>query len=339
MPTPELLSEIKELKQLFEDEVSTFGPFAIVGPVSAADVDDLKTAIDEQDAGDKTAADTTTRIPAASATIDAATNTGAGHKLEAASENEVSESADTNSENSDLEESATRKTIAPLKQTATEEPIKNKREPRMKSRSTTIEDKLPADSVLRSMTTLEEVEKYVAGTVLIPLDEARTNPVFGVGDPEAELMVIGEAPGADEDEKGEPFVGRAGQLLNKILASIDFQREEVYIANILKSRPPKNRNPLPDEIKEHIPVLHKQIALVNPRMILCVGKVAANTLLENNSSLGGMRQKLHDLCGVPVVVTYHPAALLRNPNWKKPTWEDVKFLRAQFEEIGAAKSS
>jgi DNA polymerase len=146
-------------------------------------------------------------------------------------------------------------------------------------------------------------------------------------------MVVGEAPGADEDEKGEPFVGRAGQLLNKILAAVDFAREDVYIANILKSRPPNNRNPQADEIEKHIPILHKQIELVGPKIILCVGKIAANALLGNSDSLGSMRGKLHDLSGTPVVVTYHPAALLRNPNWKKSTWEDVKFLRARHDEL------
>jgi len=187
--------------------------------------------------------------------------------------------------------------------------------------------------VLESMDSLAAVEEYVASTVLIPLDKTRINPVFGVGNPNANLMVVGEAPGADEDEKGEPFVGRAGQLLNKILAAVDFAREDVYIANILKSRPPNNRNPQADEIEKHIPILHKQIELVGPKIILCVGKIAANALLGNSDSLGSMRGKLHDLAGTPVVVTYHPAALLRNPNWKKSTWEDVKFLRERHDEL------
>lgn len=300
MAETELLTEIRELKQLFEDEIMAYGPFSIGGQPGAPQPE----AEVEPEAVAETSSTSIQDAPVAAPT-----------RTRQEPPNAIEESESPPSK---------RKPKATLKDTEKE------------SRTITIEDKLPADSVLRSMSSLDEVEKYVASTVLIPLDESRTNPVFGVGNPEAELMVVGEAPGADEDEQGEPFVGRAGQLLNKILASIDFDRKEVYIANILKSRPPKNRNPLPEEIEKHIPVLHKQIALVRPRMILCVGKVAANTLLENNSSLGSMRQKLHDLCGVPVVVTYHPAALLRNPNWKKPTWEDVKFLRAQFDKIGAS---
>ena len=183
------------------------------------------------------------------------------------------------------------------------------------------------------MTTLDEVEEYVRNTVLIPLDETRLNPVFGVGDPNADLMVIGEAPGADEDRQGEPFVGRAGQLLNKILAAINFKREEVYIANILKSRPPNNREPLPDEVEAHRPILFKQIALIKPKILLCVGKTAGNSLLNRNSSLASMRTKVLDFYGLPVVVTYHPAALLRNPQWKRDTWKDVQLLRTHYDQL------
>jgi DNA polymerase len=190
------------------------------------------------------------------------------------------------------------------------------------------------------MTTLAEVEAYVRNTVLIPLDETRINPVFGVGNPDADLLVIGEAPGADEDQKGEPFVGRAGQLLNKILESVDFRREEVYIANILKSRPPKNRDPLPAEVEAHVPILYKQIALIRPKVVLCVGKTSGTTLLNLQTSLGALRQKFHDFHGLPVLVTYHPAALLRNRQWKRPTWEDVQLLRRRFDElVGASEAA
>lgn len=192
---------------------------------------------------------------------------------------------------------------------------------------------IPADSPLRSMTTLEQVESYVSRTILIPLDETRKNPVFGVGNATADLMVVGEAPGADEDEQGEPFVGRAGQLLTKILESIHFRREDVYIANILKSRPPNNRNPLPAEVEAHVPILYKQIALIRPKIILCVGKTSGTTLLNKQTTLGALRQKCHSFHGLPVLVTYHPAALLRNPNWKRPTWEDVKLLRRLYDEL------
>lgn len=192
---------------------------------------------------------------------------------------------------------------------------------------------IPSDSPLHHMDTLEEVSAYVANTVLIPLDEQRKNPVFGVGNPMSDLMVIGEAPGADEDNQGEPFVGRAGQLLNKIMGAINFERKEIYIANILKSRPPNNRDPHPDEIAAHIPILYKQITLIQPKVILCVGKTAGNTLLGKSSSLASLRGKFNDFYGIPVMVTYHPAALLRNPHWKRPTWEDVQLLRTRFDEL------
>lgn len=192
---------------------------------------------------------------------------------------------------------------------------------------------IPSDSPLHAMSTLEEAEAYVRDHVLIPIDETRTNPVFGVGASDADLMVVGEAPGADEDAQGEPFVGRAGQLLNKILAAIDFAREDVYIANILKSRPPNNRDPLTAEVEAHVPVLYKQIALIRPKLILCVGKTSGTTLLGKQTTLGALRQKFHDFYGLPLLVTYHPAALLRNPNWKRPTWEDMKLLRARYDEL------
>lgn len=194
---------------------------------------------------------------------------------------------------------------------------------------------IPADSPLRGMTSLEEVSAWVAGVELIELDRTRKNPVFGVGNPEADLLVIGEAPGADEDEQGEPFVGRAGKLLTDILKAIGFERSDVYIANILKSRPPNNRDPLPDEVAAHIPILHKQIALIRPKLILCVGRTSGTSLLGRDSSLKDMRGIFHDYHGIEVMVTYHPAALLRNPNWKRPTWEDVQLLRRRYDELTA----
>lgn len=192
---------------------------------------------------------------------------------------------------------------------------------------------IAGDSPLHAMHSLEEVSEYVATTVLIPLDEARLNPVFGVGNPSAGLMVIGEAPGADEDAKGEPFVGRAGQLLDKILAAVGFDRGDVYIANILKSRPPNNRNPTPEEVAAHLPILQKQMVLIQPKLILCVGKTSATSLLGIEASLKSMRGRFHDYHGLPVVVTYHPAALLRNPGWKRPTWEDVQLMRRKYDEL------
>lgn len=195
---------------------------------------------------------------------------------------------------------------------------------------------IPEESPLREMTALDDVEAFVRNTTLIPLDERRTNPVFGVGNPAADLMVIGEAPGQDEDLQGEPFVGRAGQLLNKILKAIDFEREDVYIANILKSRPPNNRNPNATEIRAHAPILYKQMAIIQPRLLLCLGKVAAGTLLDRQDSLGAMRGVFHDFHGLPLLVTYHPAALLRNPSWKRAAWEDVQKLRERYNQVSPA---
>ncbi len=192
---------------------------------------------------------------------------------------------------------------------------------------------IPTQSPLREMNTLDEVEAFVRDTELIALDKTRANPVFGTGSPEADLMVIGEAPGADEDAQGEPFVGRAGQLLNKILKAIDFERKEVYIANILKSRPPNNRNPLAEEVQAHAPILYKQMALIRPKLLLCLGKVAASTLLDRQDSLKAMRQIFHDFHGLPLLVTYHPAALLRNPGWKRAAWEDVQMLRKRYDQL------
>jgi len=195
--------------------------------------------------------------------------------------------------------------------------------------------KLSGDAPYKDAETLEAVEQYLADTVLVPIDEDRENPVFGVGDPHADLVIIGEAPGRDEDKEGEPFVGRAGQLLDKILDAINFTREDIYITNILKSRPPRNRDPHADEVEAHLPILYKQLALIRPKIILAVGKVAGNTLLDRSSSLSNLRDQEHDFYGTPLMVTYHPAALLRNSNWKRPTWEDVKLLRTRYDELTA----
>lgn len=187
---------------------------------------------------------------------------------------------------------------------------------------------------IKDCDSLEELKVLCQQADVLHTDLENTNLVFGVGNPNADLMLIGEAPGAEEDKQGEPFVGRAGQLLNEILAAINFDRDDVYIANILKHRPPNNRNPKPEERKRSLPFLLRQIDLINPKLILCLGKVAAQTLLDNNNSLSSMRGKFHTFRGeYELMATYHPAALLRHAKWKRPTWEDVQLLRKRYDEL------
>lgn len=165
------------------------------------------------------------------------------------------------------------------------------------------------------------------------LGETRTKFVYGVGNPNADLLFIGEAPGADEDRIGEPFVGRAGKLLDKIIAAIELSREEVYIANILKCRPPGNRDPQPAEMELCFPILKQQVALVKPKLICALGRIAAQALLDTKTPLGKLRGTWHEFEGVPLLVTYHPAALLRFASYKKDTWEDMQKLRARYDEM------
>ena len=196
-----------------------------------------------------------------------------------------------------------------------------------------IRARIPAGSPVRALYTLEDIAEYVRSNVLTPIDEHRTNAVLGSGSPDADLVFIGEAPGEDEDLQGLPFVGRAGQLLTKILRAINFDREEVFITNVLKSRPPGNRNPRADEISAHIPILYQQLSLITPKLLCCLGKIAGNAVLGCGLALGAMRKQSYVYCGIPLMVTYHPAALLRNPQWKRPTWTDVKQLRAKYDAL------
>jgi DNA polymerase len=145
-------------------------------------------------------------------------------------------------------------------------------------------------------------------------------------------MFVGEAPGADEDAKGEPFVGRAGQLLNKIIEAVGMKREEVYICNILKCRPPNNREPLQSEMETCTPYLAKQIDILKPKFIIALGRISAQWLLQTSESLTSMRGKVHEYRGARLIVTYHPAALLRNPNWKRPAWDDMKMFKQLYDE-------
>ena len=174
-----------------------------------------------------------------------------------------------------------------------------------------------------------DLEQRVAGCRLCALCETRRHTVFGVGNRRAGWFVVGEAPGADEDRQGEPFVGRAGQLLNSMLRAIGLAREEVFIANVLKCRPPNNRDPLAHEAAACLPYLERQIALVAPRLLLVVGRIAAQNLLATDEPLARLRGRVHRRgdAGPPIVVTYHPAYLLRTPSDKRKAWEDLKFAR------------
>ncbi|MBI1804174.1 MAG: uracil-DNA glycosylase [Ignavibacteriae bacterium] len=181
-------------------------------------------------------------------------------------------------------------------------------------------------------TTVQELYEQIHECVKCPLGNTRTTFVYGTGNAKSKVMFIGEAPGADEDAQGEPFVGRAGQLLNKIIEAVDMKREDVYICNIIKCRPPNNRAPLPLEVETCTPYLLKQIELIKPAFIILLGRTAAQWLLHTNDSLGALRGKAHNYNGIKVIVTYHPAALLRNPDWKRPTWEDMKMFKKLYDE-------
>jgi DNA polymerase len=171
---------------------------------------------------------------------------------------------------------------------------------------------------------LEKFHQQIKNCQLCELGSLRKNFVFGTGNPNAKIMFVGEAPGKDEDLQGKPFVGRAGQLLTMMLRAIGLRREDVFIANVLKCRPPNNRDPKPEEIDKCEPYLLKQIELISPSLIVALGRFGAASLLRSNTALGQMRKMDHKYNDVPLIVTYHPAALLRNPQWKKSAWEDLK---------------
>ena len=188
-----------------------------------------------------------------------------------------------------------------------------------------------APATFPELGTLAAVAEVIRGCRQCALCEGRTNTVPGEGALDAKFVVVGEGPGATEDELGRPFVGRAGELLDSILGSIDIPRSSAYILNVVKCRPPANRTPLPDEAAACLPYLHRQLAILRPRVILAAGSTAAGYLLKSKLPLGKLRGQVHRYAGIPVVATYHPAALLRNPNWKKPTWDDVRIARQLFD--------
>ncbi|WP_116808623.1 uracil-DNA glycosylase [Steroidobacter cummioxidans] len=193
---------------------------------------------------------------------------------------------------------------------------------------------VPGDDAGVSTLGWDELATAVLSCTKCPLHATRTNGVFGVGNRSARWMIIGEAPGADEDRQGEPFVGRAGQLLNSMLKAVGLAREQVFIANILKSRPPNNRDPKPEEVRACIPYLYRQIELVNPALILCVGRIAAQTLLDVDTPIGKLRGVVHRIAtNRPMVVTYHPAYLLRSPVEKRKSWADLLLAMRTFETL------
>lgn len=180
----------------------------------------------------------------------------------------------------------------------------------------------------------ETLRESVSGCTLCGLAASRSNTVFGVGNPNADWLIVGEAPGAEEDRRGEPFVGRAGKLLDEMLRAIGQRREDVFIANILKCRPPHNRDPKADEAAACRPYLQRQIELIKPRIILAVGRIAAQNLLASDDPVGRMRGRAHELDGIPLVVTYHPAYLLRSPSQKNKSWQDLCLAARLCAEYG-----
>jgi DNA polymerase len=189
---------------------------------------------------------------------------------------------------------------------------------------------------LDTVATLDAIAEMVRACQACGLVKQAKNAVPGEGNPNADFVLVGEAPGQSEDETGRPFVGAAGQLLTKIIEAINLRREDVYICNVIKHRPPGNRNPLPDEITACSPYLRRQIELLRPKVILALGTFAAQTLLDTKTPIGKLRGLVHRYHGVPLVATYHPAALLRNPSWKRPTWEDVQLARRILDRARGA---
>ena len=184
----------------------------------------------------------------------------------------------------------------------------------------------------------DELKASVEGCIACPLFQSRTRTVFGIGDKNADWLYVGEGPGAQEDATGEPFVGQAGKLLDNMLAAIDLKRgQNVYIANIVKCRPPDNRAPTSHEAHQCEPYLARQIELMKPRLIIALGKVAAENLLHTDANLGSLRGRLHQHSGIPVIVTYHPAYLLRTLPAKAKAWEDLCFARRTMETLGTSE--
>ena len=191
----------------------------------------------------------------------------------------------------------------------------------------------PSSGRVYSSQKLDELEKKYQDCKKCPLCEERNNFCYGNGNPNAKLMLIREGPGADEDATGRVFVGKAGQLLTKMLEAIHLERDEVYITNIVKCRPPNNRNPLPNEINACLPFLEEQISIIQPKLLLLLGRVAATTLFNRNLSLTKFRENTYSFLGIKTYVTYHPSALLRNEGWKRPAWIDLQKLQKDYQKL------
>ena len=192
-----------------------------------------------------------------------------------------------------------------------------------------IPDEKPQDSTPMS-SDLESIRAEIGDCQRCKLAPKRTNIVFGSGNANADLVFVGEAPGFDEDQQGLPFVGRAGQLLTKIIESINLKREDVYICNVLKCRPPENRNPEPDEVGSCNPFLRKQLAVIRPKIVCCLGTFAAQIVLQTAAPISRLRGKFIDMDGIRIIATFHPAYLLRSPEKKREVWEDMKQIRAEL---------
>ncbi|MFQ5881268.1 MAG: uracil-DNA glycosylase [Candidatus Methylomirabilales bacterium] len=187
--------------------------------------------------------------------------------------------------------------------------------------------------LLSGTLTLPEIRQLLGECTRCKLHPHRTQIVFGVGNPRAELVFVGEAPGVEEDAQGEPFVGRAGQLLTRMIEAFGLQREEVYICNVIKCRPPNNRTPEADEIAPCEPFLIAQLKAIEPKLICALGSIAASALLKTKAPLSKLRGRFHDYQGIPLLVTYHPAYLLRNPNEKKTAWQDLQLLQKEYTRL------
>ncbi len=195
------------------------------------------------------------------------------------------------------------------------------------------------DRGISSTANLDNIRQELGDCHRCALHNSRTHIVFGTGNPHAELVFVGEAPGREEDLQGEPFVGQAGQLLTRIIEAIGLKRQEVYITNVIKCRPPENRNPAPEEIAACEPFLIKQLQAIRPRLICALGTFAAQTLLKTEAKISSLRGRFHLYQGIPLMPTYHPAFLLRNPQKKRDVWEDMKKLKKEYEQLRVAAAA